>query len=156
MTAPAPTDPVRTRDLALIHAAAKRRFGADRATYEALVFATTGATSCKDLDAPARARVMVALGIAPGPARAWRPAPAPADVTTKQWKYIGDLAVQLHLDERSFARLVKHVTGLDAWAWLDVAGARTLITALLKIQRYGTPARRVPSRGNPRRARPGG
>jgi len=146
-----PSDPQRTRDLAQIHAAAKRQ-GLDRESYEALLYHHTGATSAKDLDAAQRGAVLAALGLDPGAVRAWRPGAKPEQVSDKQWKYIGDLCVRLHLDESSFARLVRHITGLDNPTWLSVPTARRLLAGM--IDAYGGKGKRTPTRGNPRRAGP--
>lgn len=146
----------RKTDLAAIHSLAKR-LGLDDETYRALLARETGQSSAADLDAPQRERVIAALGggsgsgSGAGPA-GWRPSPCPANVSAPQWKYIGDLAKKLQLNERSFARLVKHITGLDDWRWLDVPKARALIAGMRHIQ-ASQPQRRQPSRGNPRRPR---
>lgn len=147
------TDPHRLADLREIHAAAKRR-GLDpqrhRDLYEAFLYHQVGAASARDLSPEQRAQVLRALGVDPERVRAWRPDPRPENVSEAQWKYIGDLCVQLHLDDQRFSALVRHIVGLDAWAWLDVPKARALIAGLLRIQ-AAKPRTRVPARGNPRR-----
>ena len=151
---PSPTaDPTRLADLKAIHAAARRRgldTAGDRTAYEGLLYDITGQTSARDLDADQRAAVLRRLGVDPARAPAWRPSPKPAQVSDAQWKYIGDLCVKLQMDEQTFARRVRHITGLDTWAWLDTPTARALLAGLLHIQ-AAKPKTRVPARGNPRR-----
>ena len=122
----------------------------DDETYRTLLHDVTGQRSAKDLDAPARAAVLARLHGRAAPAGAWRPHPKPATVSDAQWKYIGDLCQQLQMDEQIFSHRVRHITGLDTWAWLDVPTARALIAGLLRIQ-AARPKTRVPARGNPRR-----
>ena len=150
----APADPQRTRDLALIHAAAKRA-GLDEDTYRLMVETVTGQASCKDLDAAGRAAVMARLGLDVAAARGGLTLPRPALVSAPQWKYIGDLCRRLQIDDRHFRALVRHMTGLDDPAWLDVPTGRAVLSGLIRMeahaQRTGGAARRVPARGNPRR-----
>jgi hypothetical protein len=166
MPARRPVAPLRTRLLGAIHGQL-RAMGADRDSprYQAAL-AAAGAPlkvqadgrerrSAADLDAAALQRVHAALGggDGTGPRGPWAPDPKPEHVSDPQWRYLCDLVRQLHLNEQSFARQVQHITGLSRWQWLDVPRCRELIAGLIRIRDYGAPARRVPSRGNPRRRR---
>ena len=166
MPSPTPTrrpKPPRQRLLGLIHQRLKL-LGADSDSprYQQALAAAgaplrpqadgTERRSAADLDEHQLAAVHAALsggdGTGPGP---WRPSPKPESVSDKQWRYVGDLVVRLHMDEQRFARFVRHETGLERWQWLDTPTCRTLIAGLLALERAPSPRRRVPARGNPRR-----
>lgn len=156
----------RKADLAAIHAQAKRA-GIDEETRRAMIWRISqGRTgSSGELMAGERAELLRELGL-PGAAQdrfpgtaAGRPGipaipghmslPKPALVSAEQWNYLCDLARKLHLDDRSFTRLVRHITGLEDPAWLDVPRARRLIAGLIRIEAAPAARKRVPARGNP-------
>jgi hypothetical protein len=142
---------LRKAALAAIHAAAKR-LGLDDDTYRALLRECAGVNSAADLDAAGRMIVLQRLGARlPEPARLTLA--KPVNVSDPQWKYLRDLARRLHLDDRSFVKLVRHITGLDDPAWLDVPKARALIAGLKRIEAAPANRRSVPARGNPARPR---
>lgn len=148
-----PADPARRRDLAAIHAAARAQ-GLDEDTYRGLLERETGLTSAAAMDAAQRARVLRALGGRGGDGDGWRPHPKPPLVSDGQWKYIRDLVGKLHLDEQSFARVVRHITGLERPEWLDAPRAGDLIAGMIRLRDHTpTTSRRIPARGNPRRPR---
>lgn len=163
------SDPIRNRELGLIHAAAERQ-GLDEETYRALLDQVAGVRSAADLDAAGRVAVLRRLGVryrrhprptlplsgggqGGGDGGGGSLPPKPTLVSAPQWQYITDIARRLHLDGSSFGKLVKHIVGLDNPAWLDVPQARHLIAGLLRIEAAPEGGRRVPARGNPRRLR---
>jgi hypothetical protein len=161
----------RKKDLAAIHAQAKKA-GLDEDTRRLLIERISqGRTrSSADLTAAERAAVLRELGGAVGAAprrdgassrtsledaasaRGGPPTiPKPAHVSEPQWRYIQGLYARLHLTEPGFARLVRHITGLDNPEWLDVPRARALIAGLRKMALAPPPKRHLPARGNPGR-----
>lgn len=146
-----PADPTRTQELGRIHAAA-RRAGLDDDTYRALLERLTGKRSAGELTPRERWTVLAQLARPGAPVITLE---RPALVSTAQWKYLLDLASALHWDDRTFAQMTRHITGLDNPAWLDCPSARKLIVGVKKIlaHRQATQGRapRMPQRGNPRR-----
>lgn len=139
MPAAKPNNDRRKSDLAMIHIAAKRLFGDDRAAYEDWLERLTGRRSAGDLNPDERIRLVGQLrrdGLIPERARggigqtasgAERPTPA-------QWARIGGLAREIGwekgLEDDRLQRFVERTAKVSSSRFLSREGASKVILGL--------------------------